>query len=185
MMKVISSRERYRCGLFRITEDHAVDPDGFEIRRSVVQHAGSAVMMAVDEKGRILLVRQYRLPARAMLWELPAGRLDPGEKPLQAAKRELEEETGYRARTWRKLLSFYPSPGYVSEKMTVFVATDLIEGEPKPMEDERIRCRWFSSRELDRMIRTGRLKDGKTIAALLTWRRFRQGLSTGSSGAPR
>ena len=169
MMKVISSRERYRCGLFRITEDHAVDPDGFEIRRSVVQHAGSAVMLPVDTRGRILLVRQYRLPARRMMWEVPAGRLDPGERPLQAAKRELEEETGYRARRWRKLLCLYPSPGYVSEKMTIFVATDLTKGEPRPMEDERICCRWFTPRDLNRMIRAGRLQDGKTIAAFLTW----------------
>ncbi|MFB3777691.1 MAG: NUDIX hydrolase [Bryobacteraceae bacterium] len=169
MMKLVSSRERYRCNLFRVTEDHAIDPDGFEIRRSIVQHNGSAVMMAVDGRGRILLVRQYRLPARAMMWELPAGRLDPGEKPLQAARRELAEETGYRARKWKKLLTLYPSPGYVAEKMTVFVATELIKGEAQPMEDERIRCRWFTVRELERMIRTGRLIDAKTIAAVLAW----------------
>jgi len=169
MMKLVSSRERYRCNLFRVTEDRAVDPDGFEIRRSIVRHAGSAVMMAVDGRGRVLLVRQYRLPAEAMLWELPAGRLDPGETPLQAARRELEEETGYRARKWRKLLSFYASPGYIAEKMNVFVATDLIAGLPKPMDDERIRTRWFTPAELRRMIRTGRLIDGKTIAAFLTW----------------
>ena len=173
MMKLVSSRERYRCGLFRVTEDHAVDPDGFEIRRSIVQHAGSAVMMAVDGCGRILLVRQYRLPARAIMWELPAGRLDPGEKPLQAAKRELVEETGYRAREWKKLLTLYPSPGYVAEKMTVYVATDLLKGEAQPMEDERIRCRWFTVRELDRMIRTGRLVDAKTIAAVLAWQSWK------------
>ena len=169
MMKLVSSRERYRCSLFRVTEDRAVDPDGFEIRRSIVRHAGSAVMMAVDGRGRILLVRQYRLPAGAMLWELPAGRLDPGETPLQAARRELEEETGYRARKWRKLLSFYASPGYVAEKMNVFLATDLIAGPPKPMDDERIRTRWFTPAELRRMILSGRLIDGKTIAAFLTW----------------
>ncbi|MCC7174355.1 MAG: NUDIX hydrolase [Bryobacterales bacterium] len=168
-MKLISSRERYRCGLFWVTEDRAVDPDGFEIKRSVVQHAGSAVMMAVDGRGRLLLVRQYRLPARAKLWELPAGRLDPGEKPLQAARRELEEETGYRARRWSKLLSFYPSPGYIAEKMTVFLATSLIKGEPRQMPDERIQSRWFTPGEISRMIRTGRLIDGKTIAAFLLW----------------
>jgi ADP-ribose pyrophosphatase len=173
MMKIISSRERYRCNLFRVTEDHAVDPDGFEIRRSIVQHDGSAVMMAVDAKDRVLLVRQYRLPARAMLWELPAGRLDPGEKPLQAARRELEEETGYRARRWKKLLTFYSSPGYVAEKMHVYLATGLIQGDPRPMEDERIQCRWFTPRELDRMIRAGRLPDAKTIAAFLAWQRYK------------
>ena len=172
MMKVISSRERYRCSLFRITEDHAVDPDGFEIRRSVVQHAGSAVMLPVDTRGRILLVRQYRLPARRMMWELPAGRLDPGERPLQAARRELEEETGYRARRWKRLFSVYVSPGYVSEKMTVYIATGLTKGEPRPMEDERIECRWFAPSEIDRMIRSGRLIDAKTIAAFLAWQRY-------------
>src|SRR3954468_14188272 len=109
-MKITSSKEVYNCGLFRVTEDRAVDKKtGFEIRRSVVRHAGSAVMMAVDEKKRVLLVRQYRLPAEKNVWELPAGRLDPGEKALQAAKRELIEETGYRAKKWSKLASFWVS----------------------------------------------------------------------------
>ena len=95
-MKITSSREVYQCSLFRVTEVIASDKTGFEIKRSVVRHVGSAVMMAVDDKKRVLLVRQYRLPAGKNIWELPAGRLDPGEKPLQAAKRELIEETGYR-----------------------------------------------------------------------------------------
>ena len=82
-MKIISSKQVYDCGLFRVTEDVAVDPKTkFQIKRSVVRHIGSAVMMAVDDKRRVLLVRQYRLPAAKYLWELPAGRLDPGEKPL-------------------------------------------------------------------------------------------------------
>lgn len=170
-MKLVSSKERYRCGIFWVTEDRAVDRDGFEIRRAVVRHRGSAVMMPVDEKGRILLVRQYRLPAGRALWELPAGRVDPGEKLLRAARRELEEETGYRARTWKKLISFYASPGYVAEKMTIFVATGLLKGEAKPMEDERIECRWFTPAELERMIRTGRLIDAKTILGYLVWSR--------------
>ena len=130
IMKITSSQEVYKCSLFRVTEDQAVDPKtGFEIKRSIVRHGGSAVMMAVDEKKRILLVRQYRLPAEKYLWELPAGRLDPGEKPLQAAKRELIEETGYRARTWTKLASFFVSPGFVQERMTIFLATGLTAGD--------------------------------------------------------
>jgi len=168
-LKTISSREVYSGRIFRITEDHAIDPDGFEIRRDIVQHSGSAVMMAVDGRGRILLVRQYRLPARAYLWELPAGRLDPGETPLKAARRELAEETGYRARRWTKLLSFFPSPGYVAEKMTVYVATELTEGKATPMGDERIESRWFTARELDEWIQKGKIVDGKMIAAFRTW----------------
>jgi ADP-ribose pyrophosphatase len=169
-MKVVSSRERYRCDLFWVTEDYAKDSTGFEIRRSIVRHAGSAVMMAVDARDRILLVRQYRLPASAYLWELPAGRLDPGEKPLQAAKRELLEETGYRARRWTRLTSFYPSPGYVAEKMTIFLATELTAGKAQPMDDERIECRWLGTREVERMIRTNRIQDGKTMIGYLIWK---------------
>lgn len=170
-MKITSSREVYKCSLFRVTEDDAKDPKtGFEMKRSVVRHLGSAVMMAVDERKRILLVRQYRLPADQYLWELPAGKLDAGEKPLQAAKRELAEETGYKARTWKKLVSFFPSPGYVEEKMTIFLATDLTQGEATPMEDERIETRWFTAREVADLICSGKIEDGKTIIGYFMWR---------------
>ena len=171
-MKLISSEERYRTPIFWITEDHAVDPGGFEIRRSVVRHRGSAVMLAVDARGRFLLVRQYRLPARAMLWEIPAGRLDEGETPLAAAKRELREETGCTAKKWKKLLAYYPSPGYCEEKMHVFAASQLTEGEPHPMDDERIETRWFTPKELETAIRGGKIQDGKTISAFLAWQRW-------------
>jgi ADP-ribose pyrophosphatase len=172
MMKLLSSRERFRTSIFWVTEDRAKDPGGFEIRRLIVRHGGSAVMMPVDARRRILLVRQYRLPARASLWELPAGRLDPGENPLQAARRELVEETGYRARRWKKLISFFPSPGYVAEKMTIFLATGLTAGEAKPMEDERIECRWFPARQVERMIRSNKIQDAKTIIGYFMWNRF-------------
>ena len=170
-MKITSSREVYKCSLFRVTEDRAKDPkSGFQIKRSVVRHAGSAVMMAVDDRKRILLVRQYRLPAEKYLWELPAGRLDPGEKPLQAAKRELIEETGYRAKTWTKLASFFASPGYVQERMTIYLATDLTEGEATPMDDERIETRWFSAKEVAKMIQTGKIEDAKTMIGFYRWK---------------
>lgn len=170
-MKITSSREVYKCSLFRVTEDQAVDAKtGFKIRRSVVRHAGSAVMMAVDERKRILLVRQYRLPAEKYLWELPAGRLDAGEKPLQAAKRELAEETGYKAKTWAKLASFFVSPGYVQERMTIYLATGLTAGEATPMDDERIEARWFTAREVAEMIRTGKIDDAKTMIGYFQWR---------------
>ena len=172
-MKIISSEERLRNSIFRVTEDHAVDPDGFEIRRAIVQHGGSAVMLAADGRKRVLLVRQYRLPARQALWELPAGRLDPGETPLKAARRELQEETGYLAKKWKKLVSFYPSPGFLAERMTIFVATDLTAGEPHNMEDERIETRWFTRKELETMIRGGRIVDGKTILGFLVWSKLR------------
>ncbi len=128
-MKLISSKELLKTPIFRVTRDVALDPDGFEITRAVVQHGGSAVVMPVDDRKRILLVRQYRLPAKQYLWELPAGRMDPGETVLQAARRELAEETGYKARKLEKLAVFFASPGFLAEKMTIFLATGLKAGK--------------------------------------------------------
>ncbi|HLK47245.1 MAG TPA: NUDIX hydrolase [Bryobacteraceae bacterium] len=173
-MKLISSTELYRCRLFWVTEDDAKDATGYEIKRAIVRHNGSAVMLAVDDKNRVLLVRQYRLPARSLMWELPAGKLDAGESPLTAAKRELIEETGYRARRWKKLVSFYPSPGYVSEKMTVFLATGLTAGEPHPMDDERIQVNWFSTKQVEQMIHSNKIQDGKTIVGYFVWKNLKK-----------
>lgn len=180
-LKLVSSKELLKTPIFRVTEDNAVDPGGFEIKRAIVQHEGSAVMMPVDEKGRVLLVRQYRLPARQYLWELPAGRLDAGETPLKAAKRELEEETGLKAKQWMKLAFFYPSPGYVAETMTIFVAQELTQGEARPMEDERIETRWFKPRELDELIRDGKIHDAKTMLGFLTFQRYHRARKTSAA----
>jgi ADP-ribose pyrophosphatase len=168
-MKIISSKEVYSCKVFRVTEDEATNGKGYDIGRSIVRHAGSAVMMAVDDKKRILLVRQYRLPAAKYLWELPAGKIDEGETAIQAAKRELIEETGYRAKKWKKLVEFYPSPGYVAEKMTIFLATGLTEGKAQPMDDERIEKRWFAKKELTEWISKNKIVDAKTMIGFLHW----------------
>lgn len=171
-MKLLSTEEKYRCSLFSVSEDVAQDSDGFQIKRSVVHHNGSAVILVVDDKKKILLVRQYRLPANQKLWELPAGKIDAGENTLQAAKRELSEETGYKAKTSKKLASYWASPGFLAEKMNIYLATDLVSGITTSMDDERIEARWFTSKELDTLIREGKLEDGKTFIGYLTWKRF-------------
>jgi ADP-ribose pyrophosphatase len=169
-MKLIKSEELLRTPIFWVTMDKAIDPEGFEIERAIVQHGGSSVVMPIDDKGRVLLARQYRLPARDYLWEIPAGRLDPGEAPLKAAKRELKEETGLSAKKWTKLFSLYMSPGFLAEKMHVYVAQDLKQGKTEPMEDERIEPKWFTPKEMNEMIKSGKIIDGKTVAAWLSWR---------------
>jgi ADP-ribose pyrophosphatase len=128
--------------------------------------------MPVNDKKHILLVKQYRLPARKYLWELPAGTVDPGETVFQAARRELAEETGLRAGKMQKLAEFYPSPGFLTEKMTIYLATDLTKGEATPMEDERIETQWFKAKEIDRMIRDGKIQDAKTNIGFLRWKRY-------------
>lgn len=162
-MEIISSIEKYRCKIFSITEDEARDPGGFYIKRSIIRHPGSAVIMAVDEHRRALLVRQFRLPANKYLWELSAGKIDEGETAFEAAQRELSEETGLSAATWKELVSFYPSPGFMEEKMTLFLATGVTQGEAHNMDDERIECRWFTAEEIAGAIQTGEIQDAKTI----------------------
>ena len=171
-MKITKSKEVYRCGLFWVTEDEAEDKTGWKMERSIVRHRGSAVMMAVDEKNRVMLVRQYRLPANQYLWELPAGKSDEGETVLQAAKRELIEETGLRAKKWKKMVTFYPSPGYVEETMTIFLATELTQGESQPMDDEQIETRWFTKKEIRELLASNKILDAKTMIGFLYWNKI-------------
>lgn len=139
-------------------------------RRDVIHHSGSVVILAVDDSAetpRVLLERQYRHAASDYLWELPAGRIDPGEKEIQAARRELIEETGYTAGKWRRILKFYASPGFVAETMAVFLATDLRAGEAQPEEDEVIYKRMVPLPTAVRMVISGTIRDAKTISSVL------------------
>ncbi|MFN7918551.1 MAG: NUDIX hydrolase [Bryobacteraceae bacterium] len=172
-MKLVSSKEHFRNSLITVVVEEAVDPEGHKITRAVIQHPGSAVIMPVDARGRILLVRQYRLPVRRYMWELPGGVLDPGESPLKSARRELEEETGFRARRWTKLASFYPSPGYVAEHMTIYLAEELEKGKANPGDDEWVRGKWFTAEQVEAAIRSGRVADAKTIIGFLSWKNQR------------
>jgi len=156
-------------GFLRVTFDRAVDPEGREIGRAVVHHPGSAVIMPVNEKGQVLLERIFRLPVGDYVWELPAGRIDPGETPAKAARRELLEETGIVARSWSKIASFYASPGFLAEKMTIYLAQDLSQQPITRGDDEPMQLRWFTRAELERSIKTGRICDAKTIIGIRTY----------------
>ena len=120
--RVVSSKVAFKGPVFTVTTDEVIEPTGVRARRDVVHHSGSVVVLAVENRGgepHVLLERQYRHAAKAFLWELPAGRIDEGEKSLAAAKRELLEETGYTAKHWRLILHFYVSPGFMDETMAV------------------------------------------------------------------
>jgi ADP-ribose pyrophosphatase len=168
--QVLSSREVYRGPVFWVTVDEVIEPGGIRARRDIVHHPGSVVILALDETGtgpRLLLERQYRHAAESYLWELPAGRIDPGESELAAAKRELREETGYSASSWRRILKYYASPGFMDETMAIYLAAGLKAGRAQPEEDEFIRRRLVPVADAALMVQKGTIRDGKTIAAIL------------------
>ena len=168
--RILSSRVSYRGPAFWVTTDQVLEPSGVRARRDIVHHTGSVVVLAVDDKGRhpqLLLLRHYRHAAQQYLWELCAGRIDAGEKPLPAAKRELLEETGYTARHWKRIFQFYASPGFVAETMTVYLACGLRGGQAQPEEDEVIEPRFFPLRAAVKMVMQNKIRDAKTISAVL------------------
>jgi ADP-ribose pyrophosphatase len=181
LARVVSSRNVFSGPVFRVVSQRVEEPDGVLVRRDIVRHHGSIVILALAEdeaeaeaeagsaarSPRVLLERQYRHAAGARLWELPAGSLEPGENKLAAAKRELLEETGFTAARWQRALFFYVSPGFLDESMQVFLARKLKKGQAQPEDDERIATRFFPLSQAVRMAMTGKIKDAKTIASLL------------------
>jgi ADP-ribose pyrophosphatase len=168
--RLLSSQVVYRGPVFWVTTDQVREPGGIRVRRDLIHHSGSVVVLAVDESGsapRALLVRQYRHAAGDYMWELPAGRIDPGENELKAAQRELLEETGYAAKHWRRILKFYASPGFLAETMAVYRATGLRRGTAQPEEDEVIYKRLVPLPTAVRMAVGGTIRDAKTIASVL------------------
>ena len=168
--RLLSSTTVYRGPVFWVTTDNVEEPGGVHARRDIIHHSGSVVILAVDDSHkppRLLLERQYRHAAQSYLWELPAGRIDPGEKPLPAARRELLEETGYTAARWRRILNFYASPGFVAETMSVYLATGLRAGPPQPEADEVIYQRMVTLPVAIHMVLSGAIRDAKTISSVL------------------
>jgi ADP-ribose pyrophosphatase len=168
--RLISSRTVYKGPVFWVTTDHVQEPGGVRARRDLIHHSGSVVVLAVDDsrpEPRVLLERQYRHAAGSYLWEIPAGRIEPGEQPLHAGKRELMEETGYTAKNWRRIFKFYASPGFVAETMSVLLATGLQAGEAHPEADEIIYKRMVPLSQAVRMVMNGTIRDAKTISSVL------------------
>jgi ADP-ribose pyrophosphatase len=153
--------------VFRVETGEVHEPGGVTGTRDVVRHQGSSAVLPVQRDGTLILIRQYRTPFRRNLLELPAGRIDFGETALQAARRELREELGLRARRFERLMRILPTPGFCDETVTIFRATGLIPGVARPESDERIEPVFLTLGEAIRAIDTGRIEDAKTICAVL------------------
>jgi ADP-ribose pyrophosphatase len=170
--QILSSTTVYEGPVFGIRRDEVIEPSGVRAIREVITHPGSVVVLPVLRDGKILLIRQYRHATRQYLWELVAGRMDPGETPKVAAARELIEETGYRAKRLRVFLDVFPTPGFLEERMYILLAEGLTAGKAQPEEDEKIVSHAYNRKQLEEMIRTGKLRDAKSIAGILYYLRF-------------
>lgn len=169
LSRVVSSELMFQGPWFSVFTDRVEEPGNVRARRDVIRHHGSVVVLAVDDSRRVpnvLLERQYRYAADERMWELPAGHIDAGEETLVAAKRELLEETGFTARRWRKALSFYVSPGFLDERMYVYLARGLKAGDARQEADERIAIRFFPLPQAVSMAMSGKIIDAKTLASI-------------------
>jgi ADP-ribose pyrophosphatase len=176
-VEVVSSTLSYEGPLFRVFTDKIVE-NGRELTRDVIRHNGSVVVLAVDDAKNkrdpmIVMERQYRHAAKEVLLEVPAGKMEEGEDALAAAKRELLEETGFKAKRWRKMIRYFASPGFLGEFMQVFLAEGLTLGDAQPEYDEQIEIEMMPLSKLVKMIDAGKIHDGKTLISVMLYARLR------------
>ncbi len=172
--KLISSKLSYKGKVFSVFTDKVLEPSGNVNVRDVIRHNGSVVMLAVDDSKNpkdpdIIFERQYRHAAGQFLIELPAGRVEPGESTLAAAKREMIEETGYRAKRWTLLTKYFASPGFLGEWMQIYLARDIREGVSQPEADENIEVFRLPLSEALALVAANKIHDGKTLIGLMLY----------------
>jgi ADP-ribose pyrophosphatase len=177
--KVLSSKVVFKGKVFSIYRDEVIEPSGAENVREVIRHNGSVVVLAIDESKNpddpdVILERQYRHAAGQFLLELPAGRVEPGEATLAAAKREMVEETGYRAKRWTLLTKYFASPGFLGEWMQIYLARDIRSGVAEPEADEQIDVIRMPLSEALALASANKIHDGKTLIGLMLYDRLRQ-----------
>lgn len=170
--KTLGSRRVFDGKLLHIDVDTVALPDGQEAIREVVRHPGGVCVLPLHADGTVSVVRQFRYPYKEVVTELPAGKLEPGEDPAQAIRRELSEETGFTAGEWYDMGLFYPTPGYTDELLRLYFARDLKPGPTHPDEDEFLECARVPLEALLDAVMSGEIVDGKSIALILKVKRF-------------
>jgi len=165
--RTLHSERIYKGKIINLRVDTVELSSGKKTKREIVEHAGCTAIVAIDSENNILLVRQYRKAAEMMLLEIPAGGIEPGEKPLDSARRELEEETGFSAARWEELSLFYTSPGFTTEYMHLYLATDLKPAKRAPDDDENIELVRVPLKKAPELIASREICDAKSIAGLL------------------
>ena len=163
----ISSQYIYQGRILNLRLDTVQLSNGITSQREIIEHGQAVVIAPIDGDGNVIMVRQYRKAVEKVLLELPAGGVNEGEDPQVAAARELEEETGYTVRTLQRLGGFYLAPGYSSEYIHLFLATDLTKGQPRPEEDEQVETVAVPLSSVPALLAAEEIQDARSIAGLL------------------
>jgi ADP-ribose pyrophosphatase len=182
--KTVSEKHIYKGNIINVDNLTVTLPDGRQSTRDIVRHPGASVIVPLNEKGEVYMVRQFRKPIDTVTLEIPAGKLDPGEDPLVCAKRELKEETGLDAKEIRHLVSIHSTPGFSNEVLHLYSATGLSEGESCADEDEFISTERYPVADLIDMILSGKITDAKSIIGILLITFFKQICSSITSRKP-
>ncbi len=172
--KIINEREIYKGRIITVKEYDVVLQNGKLAKREVVHHPGAVAILPIATDGSVFFVKQYRLPAKKVLLEIPAGKLDFGEEPLNCAKRELEEEIGYIPKDLKLLHVFYPSPGISDEILYLYEASDLEKTNTNPDDDEFLEIISLTKEEIIRALESGEFEDSKTLIAVYYFLRSRK-----------